>query len=248
MKNRCLLLVALSASVAAHGMNLSLFGRLKSLSGHAATIASKCSSALSLAKEHKALAFGVAATAGVVTLAYKLRQMFKPKFWHDEDFFNAVAAKDLERARSLKAAGANVNVANQYKFGKTALHVAAELGDSDNVRFLLDADANTEVFDLFGWGPLHYAAKNGEPTVIQLLLKADAKKEVKDKFGCTPLHIAAAFGRRESVIALLIAGAKRDVVNKQGFTPLDLARGDRGLPVAGVEKVIFPEIVELLNQ
>jgi ankyrin repeat protein len=267
MKNRCLLLVALSASITMHPMHVSLFGHLKSLSGHVATIASKCSSALSLVKEHKALAFGVAAAAGLVTLAYKIRLVTKRR---NEDLMQAVILGDIPKIQSLLEAGADVNAVNKAELGRTPLNIAAELGDHKVVRILIRASAQTELTDELGWTPLHNAVRKGAPEAIQELLRARARIDALDKYGLTPLHAASEQGHLKAVQVLL--GARADFGARDNFnkTPLHYAASSGNLGVvqalvgAGANKYVqdydgrspqdlaqaanFHEIVAFLNQ
>ncbi len=78
--------------------------------------------------------------------------------------------QEKEIVKSLKLllkAGADVNAKNQY--GKTALHYAAEAGNSLNVKALLDGGADKNIKDLEGRTPLDYAIKSGCHDCMQYL-------------------------------------------------------------------------------
>lgn len=62
----------------------------------------------------------------------------------------------------------------------TALMMAAEAGQADVVRVLLDNGANPRKKDKNGWTPLFYAAKAASFACIQLLVDAGAKVDIKD--------------------------------------------------------------------
>lgn len=66
----------------------------------------------------------------------------------------------------------------QYEFGKTWLHIAAEKGDTDDVRIVLDEGASCGARDVFGETPLHYAAENGHYEVVKLLVASGADMNV----------------------------------------------------------------------
>jgi ankyrin repeat protein len=59
--------------------------------------------------------------------------------------------------------------------GKTALHLAAEKGKADVVRYLLQKGANTQIADAEGHKPLDLAGKNAE---IGALLDDAASKKI----------------------------------------------------------------------
>ncbi len=115
-----------------------------------------------------------------------------------------------------------------------ALHQAAESGDLQQVRLLLDqgADVNEHGWQ-GGWTALHWAAYRGNLEVAQLLLERKADVNAKMTYGQTPLFWAAENGHKNMVQLLLDRGADCcDVVSGagwgKGLTPLKAAqeRGD----------------------
>lgn len=73
------------------------------------------------------------------------------------------------------------------------LFKAADAGDAEQVKQLLEAGADTALADPDGWTPLLFAAAGGHAEVVSLLLEAGAEPNVQGKDGSTPL-IAAALG------------------------------------------------------
>ncbi|MDZ7661889.1 ankyrin repeat domain-containing protein [Thiohalophilus sp.] len=67
--------------------------------------------------------------------------------------------------------------------GRTPLYLAAEQGDLETVRRLLDKGAMVDARDNCLWTPLMRAAQNGHLAVVQALLQAGADINVKDKDG-----------------------------------------------------------------
>jgi ankyrin repeat protein len=75
------------------------------------------------------------------------------------ELHQAVRAGNLERARALIEAGADVKARSPE--GRTALHVAAETGHVALVRLLLEAGAEVDARMEYGQTPLHRAATLG---------------------------------------------------------------------------------------
>ncbi len=108
----------------------------------------------------------------------------------------------MKVAELLLAAGADVN------YGAYApLHDAAQCGDVEMVRLLLDAGADIDIKNrlrfvdlrhLSGLSPLHYAAWYGCTEVVELLLDRDASVNAKSDAGQTPLYVAMSAGHSET--------------------------------------------------
>jgi uncharacterized protein len=113
---------------------------------------------------------------------------------------------DLELAKRLVAAGADVNAANRY--GVTPLHVAIEEGDAAATRWLLEAGAAVAAATSAGEPPLLLAARVGDAATARALLEHGAAVDARDAaFGQTPLMAAARDGHLELARLLLDAGA-----------------------------------------
>src|SRR5215471_7294621 len=101
----------------------------------------------------------------------------------------AARAEDLETARLLVGAGADVNAANRY--GVTPLSLAAKMASGQMVRLLLEAGANPNATIRDGETILMAAARSGNPEAVKLLLDrgADVNSRTsdlawtKDRFG-----------------------------------------------------------------
>ena len=77
--------------------------------------------------------------------------------------------------------------------------------DPSVIAVIMDAGANVEARDKYGWTPLHFAKA---PSVIAALVDAGANLEARTEEGWTPLHVAAQFSKITSQVeALLDAGA-----------------------------------------
>lgn len=105
---------------------------------------------------------------------------------------------------------------------KTLLHTAAEMGDRDQVKFLIENGAELNAQDIFGKTPLHQSVKRSEnvESVISDLVGAGADINAKDNNGNTPLKSAVYEGSIKAVKTLLQKGADPTIKNTLGQSPL----------------------------
>ncbi|KAI3358493.1 hypothetical protein L3Q82_014910, partial [Scortum barcoo] len=125
----------------------------------------------------------------------------------------------LETALVLLQEGAAIN---RMPNGKTPLHVACKVGNSDFVALLLAHRAKVNSLSLSGHTPLHYCVtRESADCAKQLILKgADINMPSHNNEEDTPLHTAARFGVPELVALYLAHGATVDAVNSLQETPL----------------------------
>lgn len=124
----------------------------------------------------------------------------------------AVQADDLEEARALLDAGAQVRAANRY--GVTPLALAALNGNTAMLKLLLDAGADANAAFGDGETVLMTAARTGRPEPLTLLLAHGADPNATDRaFGETALMWAAGEGHAEAIRALVAGGADADAVS-----------------------------------
>ena len=168
---------------------------------------------------------------------------------------DAAMRGDSETVRSLVAGGADVNSAQGD--GMTGLHWAAELGDAEIARILIDAHADLDgVTRLGSYTPLHLASKNGHTSVALELLEAGADATSRTSTGAvTPLHFASAAGRDELVEALIRHGADVDARETSwGQTPLMFAASAgrtgavRALLRAGADHSISATMIDMVQR
>lgn len=88
----------------------------------------------------------------------------------------------------------------------TLLHVAAEAGNSECVKFLLSQCCDPNIKDQALLTPLHLAAGAGRKRCIRLLLRAGALKNERDIWGWNPLHRAVINHHFETAEILMKAG------------------------------------------
>src|SRR6185436_15338122 len=136
---------------------------------------------------------------------------------------DAAMRGDVATVRALIARRADVNAPQGD--GMTALHWAADHGDSAIADALLRAKANVASRTRIGaYTPLHIAARTGSPAVVRALLAAGSDVKATTASGATALHFAAAAGNPEVVTALLAKGADPNARESGwGQTPLIFA-------------------------
>ena len=102
----------------------------------------------------------------------------------------AAWAGDLEEAKALVAAGANVNCIDAA--GESPLHGAASWGNVETIEYLVSvgADVNIHAAGSRGFSPLHWAAGWGGLAPTIALVRAGADVHAIDAFGLTPEQIA----------------------------------------------------------
>ncbi|HEU4997123.1 MAG TPA: ankyrin repeat domain-containing protein [Gemmatimonadaceae bacterium] len=167
---------------------------------------------------------------------------------------DAAMKGDVAAVRSLIAKGANVNAAQGD--GMTALHWAAERGDSAMADVLLRAKANVRARTRIGdYTPLHIAARGGQAAVVRVLLAAGSDANAPTSSGASALHFAAAAGDPGAVKALVDKRADVNAREKEwGQTPLVFAAAAgraeaiRVLIKAGADPSIHTTAVNLTEQ
>jgi len=111
--------------------------------------------------------------------------------------------------------------------GATALHKAAEYGNAEVVKILVDAKADVDVQERHGYTALHYAIMHGHTEIVKILVDAKADVDVQERHGDTALTYAALKGHTEIVKILVDVKADVDLQNNFGDTALIRAVFDR---------------------
>ena len=148
-------------------------------------------------------------------------------------FLDAAQVCDIEKIKSLLAAGVDVNV--RGRGGETALMSAVESGGADAfkvVKLLLSAGADVAAVDGEGEAALIKAAERGLADIAALLLDAGADANTKVEGGWLNGHTALMAAARckseaavEIVSLLLILGADVNAKDGDGETALSFAKG-----------------------
>ena len=106
----------------------------------------------------------------------------------------------------------NVNAADSV--GNTALHVAAEMNESDMVRFLVNLGANTKCKNRSGDTPLHVAVRNNSFESAKILSAVKGDVFIKDSDGVTALQLILEKG--SDWYGMLINGKNAALVDDNG--------------------------------
>lgn len=139
----------------------------------------------------------------------------------------AVQGLQLEAAKRLVAAGADVNARNML--GAGALHFVAFAGHPEKdtraqrvamTAFLIESGADVRAADRRGMTPLHVAAVKGRDELLEPLVAAKADIKAKDSGGQSPLHYAAMYNHKGVIDWLIKKGADVNAIDDEGETPL----------------------------
>ena len=99
-----------------------------------------------------------------------------------------------------------------------SIHNAAENGNLNRVKSLLNQGVPVNSRNAHGWTPLHYAASySGNLSVVQELLRRGAHVNPRTRSGMTPLHFAVLAKHPHIIHALIRAGANPKYRNMYGY-------------------------------
>jgi len=113
----------------------------------------------------------------------------------------------------------------------TLLHFAIGRSRLDIVQFLMDEDADPDIF-YQDKTALMYAVKKNETAIIKYLVDLGVSVKVGNKRSKTALHYAAQYSTPEIVRLLVEHGAKVNQQDASGQTPLMVAEAKKNIPVA----------------
>ena len=130
--------------------------------------------------------------ANLTEFLLKMKANPQVKNTQDENpFYIAVGKGDVETARLLVAAGANLSLSCGTA-QLNPLHIVSERGDVEMLRYLLQtrAAALIDVQNANGDTPLHLAVRAEQESIIPLLLEAGAYHKIKNEQDRTPIKLA----------------------------------------------------------
>ena len=115
--------------------------------------------------------------------------------------------------------GADINFKGG-EYGSAALHIAAQKGKTEVLKFLLQCGSDVDMKNDIGIRPLHMAALNDHVDIVQLLTSYQCDLNAVCKIGDTGLHFAAYGGSIETVKLLIKKGASFNQPNQGMLTPI----------------------------
>ncbi|KAM8954859.1 E3 ubiquitin-protein ligase MIB2 isoform 3-T3 [Lycaon pictus] len=121
--------------------------------------------------------------------------------------------------------------------GRTALQVAAYLGQVELVRLLLQARAGMDLADDEGNTALHYAALGNQPEAARLLLSSGCGANALNSTRSAALHVAVQRGFLEVVKVLCERGCDVNLPDAHADTPLHCAIS-AGAGASGIVEVL----------
>ena len=131
----------------------------------------------------------------------------------------AASTNDIEMAKTLLAAGANVKAKSRIG-GVTPLFMACRNGSAAMIELLLKAGADASAPDAVGTTPLMLAAASGSAEAVQVLIDHGANVSARESaHKQTALMFAAALDRGAAIKVLMAHGANAEattVVSKLG--------------------------------
>jgi hypothetical protein len=130
---------------------------------------------------------------------------------------------DLNEEYSGKSGEIDWLVRDSYigRWGWTALHRAATMGDVGILERMLDMGGDPNSQTKNGWYVVHQAAAWGQNDCLRLLVSRGANASVINNNGWSCLHFAAANGQIDTVKYLLELGLDKDWQDNYGDTALD---------------------------
>lgn len=112
----------------------------------------------------------------------------EPDFQDHTPFYQACCNSDLDTAKCLLSAGANVNHANSK--GWTAVHEVCKHCDLKMLKWLISCRADVNVFDHRGRTPIFTAIMYGDTDMVAILASNGANLKARDHQGESPLMVA----------------------------------------------------------
>ena len=142
------------------------------------------------------------------------------KYVYDTSLVRAIKISDTDRVRTLMYADVNVNEKNYA--GITPLTIAAEKGNMEIIKMLVE-DGKAVVNDPSSYGvtPLIAAAAAGNDKVVEYLIAQGADVTAKDDLGKTALIYAIGFDNPKLISSLIKLDNKAvNLPDNSGNTPL----------------------------
>ncbi|NQZ57543.1 MAG: ankyrin repeat domain-containing protein, partial [Lentisphaeraceae bacterium] len=143
------------------------------------------------------------------------------RVFNKHELFLAIRQGNLVRVRYVFKKYSADLLKYRNKGGDTALHIAAEFGQTAIASFLLKTGADINRKNNSGDTALHLSVLNRKKNTVALLIKKGADVNVRNNSGETPLH--GSVWCKSLVEKLIDAGADVDARDNFGDSPLNHA-------------------------
>ncbi|XP_041369743.1 E3 ubiquitin-protein ligase MIB2-like [Gigantopelta aegis] len=140
------------------------------------------------------------------------------------EFLQAINDSDVEKVKKVLERFPKL-VTAQPDNGITCLHIAANDGKLDIVKFLVEKGFDVNAKDLSGNTAFLKALKKKHVDVSRFLLEADTDLEISNDDGQSAMHCAVYAGDASLVRDLIMRACDVNVVDNSGDTPLHDAIG-----------------------
>jgi ankyrin repeat protein len=127
--------------------------------------------------------------------------------------------------------------------GRGLLHAAAEEGNINVVKSLLERGIDINGRNEADQTSLNRAARKGNLDIVRLLVERGAEVDSRDMWGWTPLHLASQYGHLEVSRVLVNHGANVNARKQDHCTPLDLSARNGHL---GIVKLLLERGADVL--
>jgi len=136
----------------------------------------------------------------------------------------AAKVGSLTTLRQLLA-DASIDINEQNRFGRTALHYACRGGHTQAIRLLIEeGHARVDILSNTLSSTAHDCCRFGHADALRLLLQVDDELvHLVNSFGSLPIHIACNAGYANCVQVLLEWSSSISARNKKGLTPIHIA-------------------------
>lgn len=144
---------------------------------------------------------------------------------YNSELLKAAKGGTPERLQLLINAGADIHTTDSS--GKSAIHLAAESGNTECLKLLLNTPGiDVNVADEYDQTPLHWAAYAGKAECVKVLLNTpgiDIDRKHRGGAGHTPLRYAQIRNHEECALLLIKAGASISMLSSDGTNALHRA-------------------------
>lgn len=148
----------------------------------------------------------------------------------DDSVYDIINNEDTVAFSQLVTLGYDIDDSDAD--GYTPLMIAAALGKSQFVQFLIDNGADVNHRSYNGETAIHKASSAGNNEIIDMLYEAEANLNMPDFDGNTPLMYAITSNRRFTVERLVKLGADINYRNAHKETALNVAEKNRFKEIA----------------